>query len=266
MVVQYALKLIVPLLNTRARLQYRAGMRKAPTSGAAEGYAKLSNIIGDSRTLWRIWGLLPIVQWLISLERNPQPTRRLLTIERLQGWSMLAYYPLEHLYYLCSHGVIPSVILSPLSFFSNSNLKKYIRLDANKLALWSTRFWALYIILHFAHLREDKKLLEARQRSLRKGKGTGLTVEEKQELKQKWDIYWSEVVTNVAYFPLTLHWSMEKGLFKNELWVNILAFIAGVASFRSGWKATSLPTPPLAEEKEEDKGSFEVAGYDVSSA
>ncbi|KAF8631367.1 hypothetical protein AX15_002424 [Amanita polypyramis BW_CC] len=240
-------------------------MRKNPTSHAADAYAKFAGVISNSRTLWRIWGMLPIVQWLISLERNPQPTRKLLTIERLQGWAMLAYYPLEHLYYLRSHGILPSTIPSPLSLFFNV---KRIKLDANKLALWSSRFWALYVILHFAHLKEDKELLEARQRSLRKGKGTGLSVEEKQDIHQKWNMFWSDAVTNLAYFPMTIHWSMESGLFKDGVWIDIFGFIAAVMSFRSGWKATALAAPTVSKEKKEDeeeKASEAAAGgYDVS--
>ena len=55
-VIQYAAKLIVPFLQLRARLQHRAGLRDSPQSNAAEAYAKLSSLLGDSRALWRIWG------------------------------------------------------------------------------------------------------------------------------------------------------------------------------------------------------------------
>lgn len=55
-VIQYAVKLIVPCLQLRARLQHRAGLRDSPKSAAAEGYAKLGSLLGDSRALWRIWG------------------------------------------------------------------------------------------------------------------------------------------------------------------------------------------------------------------
>lgn len=176
-------------------------------------------------------GLLPIVQWLISLERNPQPTRNHLTIERLQGWSMLAYYPLEHISYLCSRGIIPSTIPNLASLFSSS--AKPITLNPNTLGIWSTRFWAFYVLLQFAHLREDRKLIQLRQRALRKAKSTGLTPIEKQELQQRWDAYWSELIANLGYLPLTIHWcalfelimeifskksrSLEKGIFKNEV-------------------------------------------------
>ncbi|KAF8896178.1 hypothetical protein BD779DRAFT_1494366 [Infundibulicybe gibba] len=215
MVIQYAVKLIVPLLHLRARLQHRVGLKKEPFSRAAAGYAKLGSILGNSRTMWRIWGLLPIVQWLISLERNPQPTRKLLVIERLQGWSMLAYYPLEHFSYLSTSGIIPSTIPTLSSIFSTG---KPITLDPDSLGIWSCRFWALYVFLQFAHLREDWKLLQAHKKSLRKVKGSGLASSER-ELQQRWDSYWNDLVTNIGYLPLTLHWSLKQGLFRNEAWV-----------------------------------------------
>ncbi|KAH6913438.1 hypothetical protein BKA70DRAFT_1384235 [Coprinopsis sp. MPI-PUGE-AT-0042] len=237
MLVQYTLKLVVSFMRFRVRMQQRAGLKPTAESTLAGGYEKLAGIISDSRTLWRMWGLLPIFQWLISLERNPPATRTLLTIERLQGWSMLGYYPLEHLSYLLSHGVIPATFTLPL-------LRKPVKLDAGKLSLWSTRFWALYVFLHFAHLWEDRKLLIQRQRDLRKSKATGLTTEEKKEFANRWDAYWSEVVANLAYLPQTVHWSLEKGFFNNGIWVDVAGFLAAVSSFRSGWRATALPPPP----------------------
>lgn len=173
-------------------------------------------------------GLLPIFQWLISLERSPPPTRRLLTIERAQGWSMLAYYPMEHLYYLLSHEIIPSSISLPFLGSSPSSpssplpsttasLKpsaaapsegpsaspRTLSLDSTALSLWSTRFWALYVVLQFAHLREDRALLLRRERVLSKEKVKG---QEHSELKRRWDAWWNELAVNVGYLPLTVHW------------------------------------------------------------
>ncbi|KJA14516.1 hypothetical protein HYPSUDRAFT_150319 [Hypholoma sublateritium FD-334 SS-4] len=262
-VIQYVLKLVVPFLELRARLQHRAGLRAAPKSTSADSYSKFSSFIGDSRTLWRIWGLLPIFQWLISLERSPPATRKLLTIERLQGWSMLAYYPLEHLYYLGAHGIIPAAVTSPFSLFSAKKTK--LSLNFNKIALWSTRFWAAYVFLHFAHLVEDRKLLKLRHTSMRKAKASGLSVEEKEEMNQRWDAFWSEVVINMGYLPLTIHWSMEGGLFRNETWVAVFGLVAAVASFRTGWKATALPRASPPAKKEVAETAENVVAYDVTS-
>ena len=82
---------------------------------------------------------------------------------------MLAYYPLEHLAYLCSHGIIPNSIPTLQSLFSSA--AKPITLDTNWMGKWSCRFWALFVLLQFAHLREDRKLLMMREKTLRKAKG-----------------------------------------------------------------------------------------------
>jgi hypothetical protein len=128
---------------------------------------------------------------------------------------MLAYYPLEHLYYLCSHGVIPSTIPSLRSLFSST--AKPIILDLDAVGIWSSRFWALYVILQFAHLREDRKLLKMRERSLRKAKGSSISASEKEELRQRRDAYWNEVVVNIGYLPLTIHWYASGASLPNPL-------------------------------------------------
>jgi len=136
------------------------------------------------------------------MERNPPPTRTLHTIERLQGWSMLGFYPFEHLYYLRSHDLIPASLPSLSAILGRSS--KRISLNENKLILWSCRFWLLYILLQFAHLKEDRKLLLTRQRNLRKGKG--LSAEDKEDLRKRWDSLGNELVANIANLPLALHW------------------------------------------------------------
>jgi len=260
MIIQYSLKIVVPFLQLRARMQHNAGMRKTPTSDSAVGLAKLGTLLSDARMLSNIWGLLPIIQWLTSLERNPPPTRRLHTIERLQGWSMLCYYPLEHLYYLLSHSIIPSQLARPaiLSAFSSKSLELKdtpIALDAGALSRLSVRFWALYVFLQFAHLREDGKLLKQRERALGKSKATTAQAE-MDELRKRWDALWGQVVVNLGYAPLTLHWSLRGGLFENEIWVGVFGLIAALASWRNGWKATTLPPPAPVESESEPEEEF----------
>ncbi|KAF8206531.1 hypothetical protein K438DRAFT_1817374 [Mycena galopus ATCC 62051] len=238
--VQSVCKILVHLLHLRARLQHRVGLRKVPVSTVAGRLGKFAGAVSDSQMLGRFWGLFQIFQWLISLERTQQPTRNLLTIERLQGWSMLGYYPFEHLCYLRIHDVIPATVASPASLLNPA--AKPINLDTSVLSLWSCRCWASYVILQFAHLREDRELLRLQQRTLRKGKGGILTPAEKQDLKRRWDAYWSGLLVNTCNLPLALHWSVEGGLIKNPVLVDILGLITAVASFRSGWNATALPS------------------------
>ena len=144
---------------------------------------------------------------------------------------MLVYYPLEQLSYLCYHGVIPTSFTFPLS----KSKKTQITINPDILSIWSCRFWAVYVILDFFHLNEDRILLRQRHASIRKAKGTGLSMEEKEEMAQRSDAFWSDFVINLGYLPLTIHWyamnlrgretclichrfrSLESGLFKNEV-------------------------------------------------
>lgn len=249
--VQYTLKLLAPVLIARARLQHRIGLRKEPTRNVSSSFAKFSDVIGDFRMLGRFCGIFPVLQWMISLERNPPPTRALLNIERLQGWSMLVYYPLEHLYYLRVHDLIPAAIPSIISL--TGRYSRRFNLNASKLAVWSCRAWAAYVVLQFAHLLEDRKLLLMKERHIKKGRD--VSIEERRALRRRWGVFWNEVVANTANLPLAIHWSLEKGFFSNELWPTIFALVNAIASFRSGWKATALP--PRKPVVENDVGDFD---------
>ncbi|KAG8906827.1 hypothetical protein FRB99_006002 [Tulasnella sp. 403] len=238
MVIQYTLKLIEPIMAWRARIQHRYGKRSEPVSRSAPGLAKIASLISDSRMLWRLFGLVPIFQWLSQLERVPPISRRLRTIERLQALSMLVYYPLEHLYYFGAHSIYN---ISPAKLAS--------------LSLWSTRAWTVYILLHFLHLREDVAHLIARGQALRRKLRQSREVKEKagldikapdneveaeiQAIKKRRTAILVDFVVNLAYFPQTVHWSLEKGYFTNDIWMSLFGFIAGIASFKGGWDATA---------------------------
>ncbi|KAJ3977597.1 hypothetical protein EV361DRAFT_787981 [Lentinula raphanica] len=249
-IVEYTLKLLVPILHKRAQIQKNAGLRKLGTSSTAARFSKLAGSISNSRTLWssiHTAGLLTIIRWMISLEHNPQPTRRLLNIERLQGWSMFGYYPLEHLSYLASADVLPS--RSTIDFPPFVTKKRTVELNAGKLSLWSVRCWAVYVVLQFAHLHEDRKLLQAKYRTILKA---GMKPAEKQEMQKRWRAYWSDLVVNMANFPLALHWSTGSRLIKQDYIVALLNLVVAVISFRNGWEATALPATPLAAKPTDD--------------
>ncbi|KAH0833055.1 hypothetical protein J3R83DRAFT_12046 [Lanmaoa asiatica] len=237
--IQYTMKLITPVLLARARLQHRVGLRKEPTSSVAISFASFSGIIGDFKMLGRFWGLLPILQWMISMEKNPPPTRTLLTIERLQGWSMLAYYPLEHLYYLRAHNLSSGYhslfhVAFPTHFEANpseSQLSCHVVLPC------------LGSLPHSPVCSFDggQEVATYEEKNLRKGKG--VVAEDKEDLRNKWDSFWNEVVANSANSLVALHWSLSNGLFTNDIWLSVFGFVNAVASFRSGWKVTALPAP-----------------------
>lgn len=186
---------------------------------------------------------------MISLERSPPPTRLLHNIERIQGWSMLLYCPMEAAAYLASHSVIS---LSPST--------------QNRLWLYGSRAWALYVGLQLLHLVEDNRLLRLRARALERTRGhpspVSLSLAQKEsektlsveqvQTRRLWDdlddrkeAILNEFWVNLGYLPLTLHWSLSTGLF-NEAWVGLFGTIAATAGLRSGWKRTAAPPPELA--------------------
>lgn len=276
MLIQYGAKVLIPILQARARLQHRAGLRNEPTSPITPKLAKLAGIIGDARILWGLWGMLPIIQWLISLERTPPPTRRLLTIERAQGWSMLTFYPLQHLSYFRKHDIIPSALPLPAVLPSQlSGKSRQATINVAAVSQWSSRLWATYIVLQLAHLREDRTLLIKKQRALSQ---LSSVEKERGELARRWDRWYNELAVSLSFLPMTIHWSLEKGLFKNDAWVSLFGLAAAIASFRNGWKATALPpskpstepssTPePEAEDtsrtSDKQQGSATDIGYET---
>ncbi|WAR58940.1 hypothetical protein PtB15_10B280 [Puccinia triticina] len=203
--------------------------------------AALSKLfISDARTTYQLWDLISIVQWLRSLNALPPSGSKPVQIERLQVISMLIYYPLEHLYFLASKGVLP---LSPRLI--------------NKAALYSCRAWAAYTLLHFFHLREELKLLEPeRRRLLALQAGTDFNTPRKpspavatslQEMEGRRAALINGLIVNLAYTPLSLHWSMPKGLYGSKLITGICGLVAAVAQLRAGWKASARGTNWMAE-------------------
>lgn len=71
-----------------------------------------------------------MISWAGSIESERPVSKLSLTLERLQALSMILYYPLENIYYLASQNILP------------------IKMEkANRISIWSCRFWATYTIL-----------------------------------------------------------------------------------------------------------------------
>jgi hypothetical protein len=155
--------------------------------------------------------MLPIIQWLISLERAPPPTRRLLTIERTQGWSMLAFYPLQHLSYFRKHDIIPTTLPLPAGLPTQlSGKTRRATINVAALSRWASRLWATYMVLQLAHLREDRTLLIKKQRALSR---LSSVEKEHAELARRWDTWYNELAVSLSFLPMTIHWYVFLSLF-----------------------------------------------------
>ncbi|KAJ3020916.1 hypothetical protein HKX48_009520 [Thoreauomyces humboldtii] len=207
---------------------------------------RLQNLAGpvsDTRVLLRYSGLVPLVQWTLQSEtimaaapKNAvSPAQRLLT--RLQNLANFIYYPLEHTYWLALHQVIP---MGPAT--------------RDRVALWSCRAWAAYVVLYFAQLHLDARDLRAREKALMSrelvpsSKGDAKAVDdasphvvadviaEVAKLEAERRQLYLNVLTNAAYFPLTLHWSLERSSFP-DVAVGVCGTVAAVTQFYTAWQS-----------------------------
>ncbi|KAG0343892.1 hypothetical protein BG004_004907 [Podila humilis] len=222
MVIQYFSKIVVWYFMKRGR------------DSTAQRVKNLSGPISDFRILLRYYGLLPLVQWMQYVDNNPSPSSLLLLLDRLQNICNLIYYPLEHIYWLGAHEVIP------------------ISMDkTNRIAIWSCRFWAAYVVLQFAHLAEEYRLYQTRSKKVKaqikaadiKAKETGEPAD-KTEYKSELASLKAEkkgiiinTIINTGYLPLTVHWSLEKSSFP-DVGVGLFGGIAAVAQFYVAWKSS----------------------------
>jgi hypothetical protein len=202
MFIQYSFKIITAFL-----------LRKNPESSLATRLLNFSNPISDTRILLRYYGLIPLYQWIRYSEKFPAPTQKLQWIIRLENLVNVLYYPLEHLYWLGLHSVVP---ISP-----------QLR---DKIGMWSCRFWASYVILYFYQLFEEYKMLQ--QKKLGKVSSQDLQV-----IKSEQKVLFLNTVVNSAYFPLTVHWSLENSSL-SDLGVGVFGTVAAIGQIILAWKAS----------------------------
>ncbi|GAA5825059.1 hypothetical protein JCM11251_006080 [Rhodosporidiobolus azoricus] len=230
MVYQYAAYIAVAVLNSKrfaSKTRLDLAMR----------IEKLRATISDARVLYRLFGIFPIIQWAQSLnDPASQPAdKQILLLEKLQAWSMLLYYPLEHIYYLAGKGVFK---ISPKRITT--------------IALWSCRFWAAYVVLQIFHIRRSFQLLHLERRSLQRstrerfqngGSVTEKAVEQEKEqlkaLQKRENNLKRDCWVQAGYLPLTAHWSLTSGLLPSNTWVGICGTVAAVAGLKGVWEKTA---------------------------
>ncbi|KAK9764698.1 hypothetical protein K7432_007601 [Basidiobolus ranarum] len=210
MLIQYTCKILTIYFNHRKR----------PV--LASRIANLGGPAADFRVLLRFSGLIPMLQWILAVERDPPASRTLLWVERLQNLSMVLYYPLEHVYWLAAHQIIP------VSTAKN-----------NKISLWSCRFWAAYVILQFVHSYEEYRLWHVKRIGLLKKSGEDSVDPKEMEalMAEKRSIKMWNIV-NTAYFPMTVHWSLEKSPIP-EWFIGVCGVVAGMYQLQLTWESTA---------------------------
>lgn len=136
------------------------------------------------------------------------------SIVSVQVVANIAYQYLENMAYLSSKGVW------------GWNTERQ-----NKAWAWSSRFWAVHVVLDFVRLWRERAVRQKERKAGWKGRE-----EEAETEENEWRIKWRRsLLVNVAYAPLTVHWSLEQGLVSDS-WVGVLGSVAGIAGLKEVWR------------------------------
>ncbi|KAJ7712906.1 hypothetical protein DFH07DRAFT_763346 [Mycena maculata] len=217
---QYTAKLVAPFLLYRAELQFKAGKRAQPLSLTTDGLYKFASQLSIARRMMGFWGILAILKGLSALERSPPESRLALNIGRLQGVSMLVFYPLEYISFF-SAPFAPILRISPAA--------------SMKAQLWSVRSWGFYVALKIVELCSEWTGLVKKERDA--------TEDSLKMVKKRKRAILFQLVANVSRLPVIMHWSVVGGIYKNELWTNGLSLLSALAAFRGGWESSRIPAP-----------------------
>ncbi|KAK2066657.1 hypothetical protein P8C59_000451 [Phyllachora maydis] len=92
---------------------------------------------------------------------------------------------------------------------------------------WSARFWAVYTGVELGRLAGEALRDRDRDRDRDRPRGAGQTA-----------AWRAQVARNLAWAPLTVHWSMDEG-FVGEAMVGLLGSVPGLIQMRALWRDTA---------------------------
>ncbi|KAK2062426.1 peroxin 11C [Colletotrichum caudatum] len=217
-------------------------LSKAPPTAAAASLGirvaarlrALASLLSEARTIMRLWSLLPLYLWLRRLMTTParppaddteeekgaaaaqDPSAAALdrAISWLQVTACLLLQSFETSSYLASKGVLP---LTPA--------------QQGKAARWSVRFWSVFVGSELGRLAVEAL---RRRSAVSSGREDAASSE-----YREWSEAWTRTLARqLSWFPLTVHWSMDKG-FVPEMGIGLLGSIPGIVQMRQLWKETA---------------------------
>ncbi|KAF1960966.1 hypothetical protein CC80DRAFT_489194 [Byssothecium circinans] len=201
----------------------------------------LENVISDYRIFVRLWGLVGIYEWARGAWNAPPLSKdagRKEKILRGVTWasvtSCIGFQVLENGAYLSSKGVL----------VSQSWTGEQGKAREGQWWIWSSRFWAGCVVLELLRLgvlhyyREPLTSSEKEKAAVEDGEKEGKMLREEQKKEER--IWWRDLVSNLAYMPMTLHWSVEEenGIL-SDWGVGVLGAVAGGANLVHAWRNTA---------------------------
>ncbi|KAI2612967.1 uncharacterized protein GGS25DRAFT_144066 [Hypoxylon fragiforme] len=217
----------------------------------------LSGMLTEARTFLRLWGLLNMYFWLRRLvvkrwarrQQAKKADSESKEIEKSSGG--VAEKDDDGIETAISWvQVTTGIVFQALengAFLSAKGVLGWSPATQKKASLWSARFWAAFVGVEIGRLFYESRKRGRRSRAEKFGITTapdGTSVQQKtaaevQREEQEWSDTWAKSLTrNLAWAPLTVHWSTEGGLL-SELAVGAIATVPGVIQMRDLWRRTA---------------------------
>lgn len=194
----------------------------------------LADLISDYRIFVRLWGLFGIYSWGRGTWTTPLAAGagRKEKLLRAVTWGQVAacaaYQVLENGAYLASKGV-----LNTAGWSGEVGAKRQAR-----WWVWSCRFWAAHVGLEGVRLGALWYYRRKEEEGMGVGDGEKEEKLSREERRKEDRVWWRDAVSNMAYAPLTVHWSVEEGVV-GEAWVGFLGMVAGAVALREEWRHTA---------------------------
>ncbi|KAI4960723.1 hypothetical protein J4E86_002348 [Alternaria arbusti] len=199
----------------------------------------LAAVISDFRIFVRLWGVLGLYTWARDTyqDRLPEDASRKEKILRGLTWtaimSCVGFQVLENGAYLSSKGA-----LTTASWTGDVGKAR-----ENAWWLWSSRFWAAYVGVELVRLGVQQYYASSSEStSVSSGDGEKEDkIQREERIKarklENW-LWWKDLASNLAYAPMTVHWSLEQGLL-SDWGVGACGMVAGGALLADAWRKTA---------------------------
>ena len=199
----------------------------------------LAAVISDFRIFVRLWGVLGLYTWARDTyqDRLPEDASRKEKILKGLTWtaimSCVGFQVLENGAYLSSKGA-----LTTASWTGDVGKAR-----ENAWWLWSSRFWAAYVGVELVRLGVQQYYASPPE-TIAVSSGDGekedkiqREVRIKARKLENW-LWWKDLASNLAYAPMTVHWSLEQGLL-SDWGVGACGMVAGGALLADAWRKTA---------------------------
>jgi hypothetical protein len=199
----------------------------------------VADVISDYRVFVRLWSLLDLYTWARATYHDPLPENAGTKEKTLRSltWAAIASLVvceiLENGAYLSSKGA-----LTTASWTGDAGKAR-----ENQWWTWSARFWATYVGIELVRLgvvryyRSSSSSAAAVNGDGEKEDKIRLEEKARAEREENW-VWWKDLVSNLAYAPMTLHWSLEQGLL-SDAGVGLCGMVAGGSSLVDAWRRTA---------------------------